>query len=83
MATPKTKTEKKAKKTPKAKAAPAEPIKFKDHTIKQKRSGRYEVLGKDGKNVKGEDKVKVLVDAKLLKIPEKKAPKAEAETAAT
>ena len=43
------------------------PLQFKEHTITQKRSGRYEVvLSKTGKNVNGAEKEKLLLEAKLL-----------------
>jgi hypothetical protein len=60
--------------------APTKPQKFKDFTILQKRSGRYEVLGKDGKNVNGDAKAQVLIEAKLVKVMK---PKAKAEAAST
>ena len=56
------------KKTPKAKPVTGfAALQFKDHTITQKRSGRYEVVvSKTGKNVNGADKEKLLLEAKLL-----------------
>lgn len=61
------------------------PLKFKDVTITQKRSGRYEVVNAKGKNVNGTDKVKLLLEAKLLKPslpkPAAEAPAAEAPAA--
>ncbi len=57
-----------AKKPKRAKPAVAfAPLKFKDFTITQKNSGRYAVVGTNGKNINGSDKVKVLTDAKVLK----------------
>lgn len=66
------------KKPKKPKVVPGEPIKFKEYTIKQKRSGRYEVLNAKGKNVNGADKLKLLIDAKVLKESVKKAPEEKA-----
>lgn len=40
---------------------------FPNYTIKKKRSGRYEVLAKNGKNINGLDKAKILVEHKLVK----------------
>ncbi len=76
-----TKTKTKAPK--KEKAAPSsDPVtrKFKDYTIVKKRSGRFEVMAQNGKNVNGLDKAKVLVEAKLIKTGlSKKAPEAAVE----
>ncbi|MEZ4815802.1 MAG: hypothetical protein R3A80_11435 [Bdellovibrionota bacterium] len=81
--------EKKAKKAAPKKAAPkktkvaaatattteAKTKKFQDYVIYTKRSGRFEVHTKDGKNVNGFDKAKILVEAKLVKTGlSKKAP---------
>ena len=64
----KAKPEVKEKKVAKPKPAVAfAPLKFKEFTITQKRSGRFEVVDTKGKNVNGNDKVKVLIDAKVLK----------------
>ena len=72
------KTDAKDKK-PKAKPVTGfAPLQFKDHTITQKRSGRYEVVNAKGKNVNAEEKIKILLEAKLLKPSE---PKAAAPTA--
>ncbi len=54
--------------------------KFQDYTIKTKRSGRFLVLGKNGKTVNGADKTKVLIAAKLVK---ESLPKAKEEAAPT
>ncbi len=43
------------------------PLKFKDVTITQKTSGRYEVVNAAGLNVNGDAKVKLLLEAKVLK----------------
>lgn len=89
--------EKKAKKTPAKKAAvkktkaatgeaaastEAKTKKFQDYVIHTKRSGRFEVINKAGKNVNGMDKAKILVEAKLIKTGlTKKAPAEEAAPA--
>jgi len=56
-----------------------------DHTIYEKRSGRYAVKDKRKRWVQGDDKVAILRTEGLLKTPEPKAepaePEAEAETA--
>jgi len=46
--------------------------KTKEFEIFQKRSGRYAVRGTDKKFVNGDDKVKALVAAGLMKAPKKK-----------
>lgn len=71
------KTEAKVKKV---KVTGFAPLKFKEYTITQKSSGRYEVVNAKGANVNGADKVSLLTEAKLLKVSEKKA--ATEETAA-
>ena len=54
--------------------------KVKDLSIVKKRSGRYGVMDAKGKWVNGEEKVKVLLGAKLIKALEaKKAPEPEVE----
>lgn len=58
----------------------------KDHKITKKRSGRYQVVDKNGKPVNGLDKARILVDAKLVQAGFPKdgaAPKAKAEAAPT
>ena len=67
---PAAKAEKKPKRTPVTGFAP---MKFQDHTITQKRSGRYEVVTAKGKNVNGDEKTKILIAAKVLKGSFKKA----------
>lgn len=57
------------------------PLKFKEWTISQKSSGRYEVVTANGSNVNGADKEKILLDAKILKPSLKK--EAAVETPAT
>lgn len=67
---PAAKVEKKPKRTPVTGFAP---MKFKEHTITQKRSGRYAVVTAKGKNVNGAEKTALLIEAKLLKGSFKKA----------
>lgn len=77
---------------PKAKKAPAKAesapkgeftrMKFNDCVIARKRSGRFEVIGKNGKNLNGADKIKILLDAKLIQASVPKAAPAEENTAA-
>lgn len=55
------------------------PMKFKDHTITQKRSGRFQVVNAKGANVNGTEKEKLLLDAKVLKGSFKKETAAAAE----
>lgn len=43
------------------------PMTVKDFTITRKSTGRFEVVTSKGLNVNGAEKVKVLVDAKVLK----------------
>jgi hypothetical protein len=81
MAAKKTATDKKEKKAPKVKVTGFEPLKFKEFTITQKASGRYEVVNAKGANINGADKVNLLIEAKLLKVSEKKAATAETATA--
>jgi hypothetical protein len=75
-------TKTKEKKAPRVKVTGFAPLKFKEFTITQKASGRYEVVNAKGANVNGADKVNLLTEAKLLKVSEKKAATAEATTAA-
>ena len=58
------------------------PMKFKDMTITQKNSGRFEVVTAKGANINGAEKVKLLIEAKVLKGSFKKAT-AEETPAAT
>lgn len=69
------KTEKKVKAKP---ATGFAPLKFKDYTITQKRSGRFQVKNTKGGQVNGDEKVKVLLEAKVLKGSFKKAGSEEA-----
>ncbi|MFD2110477.1 hypothetical protein [Thiorhodococcus fuscus] len=51
-----------------------------EYTLFQKKSGRYAVKGKDKKWIGGEAKQQILVDEKLITLPEPKAaPEPEAE----
>ena len=59
------------------------PLSFKDHTITQKRSGRFQVVNAKGKNLNGADKVSLLLEAKVLKGSFKKEAAAEAAAATT
>lgn len=51
-----------------------------EYTIKQKRSGRFEVIGADGKNINGEKKAEILAKEGKIQAPKKKqeAPAEEA-----
>jgi len=81
MAAAKAKGAAKDKKTPRKKPVTGfSPLKFKDFTITQKRSGRYEVVNLKGKNVNGADKTSLLLEAKLL---QPSLPKAASEAAPT
>ncbi|MBC7742480.1 MAG: hypothetical protein H7061_09795 [Bdellovibrionaceae bacterium] len=61
----------------------AAPQKFKDFTITQKRSGRFQVVTAQGAPVNGAEKEKLLLDAKVLKGSFKKAGEAAAPEATT
>jgi len=54
-----------------------------DHTIYEKRSGRYAVKDRRKRWVQGDDKVAVLRAEGLLKTPEPKAPAAEPDDETT
>ena len=57
--------------------------KTKEYQIIKKRSGRHAVLSTDGKWIKAEEKVKILLKEGLIKLTPKKAPaEAPAEAAA-
>ena len=75
---PAKKVEKKKKRVPVTGFAP---MKFQDHTITQKRSGRFQIVTAKGKTVNGAEKTSLLVAAKVLKGSFKKAG-AEATTEA-
>ncbi|MBF0442956.1 MAG: hypothetical protein HQK54_13700 [Oligoflexales bacterium] len=49
-----------------------------DYTVEKKRSGRYSVVGKNGKYINGEEKVKILVKEGLIKLSKKSEKKEEA-----
>jgi len=68
-------------KAPRVKVTGFAPLKFKEFTITQKSSGRYEVVNAKGVNVNGAEKVSLLTEAKLLKVSEKKAETTETTTA--
>jgi hypothetical protein len=68
------------KKAPRVKVTGFAPMNFKDHTITQKRSGRYQVVTAKGKAVNGAEKEKILLDAKVLKGSFKKSADAPAAT---
>lgn len=57
------------------------PMKYQDFTISQKRSGRFQVVTAEGKNINAAEKAKILVDAKVLKGSFKKEAAAEAPQA--
>lgn len=48
-----------------------------DYTVYQKRSGRYAVVGANKKNINGEDKVKILVEAGIVTLAVAAAPEPE------
>jgi hypothetical protein len=50
-----------------------------EHQIYQKRSGRYAVKDRNKRWVSGDDKTKILLEAGLITMAEKKPPEAEAE----
>ncbi len=50
-----------------------------DHTVYQRRDGRYAVRDSDKNFVNGDEKVKVLLAQGLIKAPEPKAPEPEPE----
>ena len=45
----------------------------KAYKVEKKRNGRYAVKGPQGKNINGEEKVKILVKEGLVKVMKKKA----------
>ena len=72
----------KVEKKPKRKAVTGfAPLKHNDHTITQKRTGRFAVVTSKGVQVNGAEKEKILLAAKVLKGSFKKA--AAEETPAT
>lgn len=54
--------------------------KTKSYTVIKKRSGRFGVLGANGKWINGNDKIKILLDEGLIKVPAPKAPEATEES---
>jgi hypothetical protein len=86
----KTKTKEKTAKAPKAAGTAKKVAKgprrntdaklFKEYTISKKPSGRFEVTGPNGKNVNGDAKTKILVEAALVKVMKPKAKTDEATT---
>ena len=50
-----------------------------DYRIEKKRNGRYAVIGKDGKYIRGDAKVEILVKEKRIQAPPKKKAPAPAE----
>ena len=48
--------------------------KTKTYTVIKKRTGRYGVLGANGKWINGNEKIKILLDEGLIKVPAPKAP---------
>ncbi|PIP89564.1 MAG: hypothetical protein COW01_11345 [Bdellovibrionales bacterium CG12_big_fil_rev_8_21_14_0_65_38_15] len=48
--------------------------KTKTYTVIKKRSGRYGVLGANGKWINGNEKIKILLDEGIIKVPAPKAP---------
>lgn len=56
----------------------------KEYNVFKKKSGRYGVRASNGKWINGEDKVKILLDEKLIKLsPKKVVEEALAEAAET
>ncbi len=53
-----------------------------EYTVNQKRSGRYAVTAADGSAINAEEKTKILLAEKLIKLTEPKAVEPEAEEAA-
>ncbi len=70
---------KEVKKAPRVKFTGFVPVKLRDFTISQKSSGRFAVVTAAGKPVNGEEKVKILLEAKILKPSMPKAPEVQAE----
>ena len=54
--------------------------KTKTYTVIKKRSGRYGVLGANGKWINGNEKIKILLDEGIIKVPAPKAPTPAEET---
>jgi hypothetical protein len=75
-----TKTETKPKAKTMTKTAPKPKTPKKEYTVTKKRSGRYSVVGKDGKPINAEAKVEILLKEGVIKKQVKKAKPAEAKT---
>jgi hypothetical protein len=73
----------KAPKVKKIKVTGFAPLKFQDHTITQKRSGRFAVVTATGAPVNGAAKETLLLASKVLKGSFKKAASEETTPAAT
>lgn len=56
--------------------------KTKSYTVIKKRSGRFGILGANGKWINGNDKIKILLDEGLIKVPAPKAPEASEDDSA-
>ncbi len=52
----------------------------KEYTVEKKRSGRYAVVGANGKNINGDAKTEILLKEGLIKKMTKKAPAAAEQT---
>ncbi len=48
-----------------------------EYTVYQKRSGRHAIKGADKRWINGEDKVRILLEHKLIEAPKPKAPEPE------
>ena len=53
--------------------------KTKTYTVIKKRSGRFGVLGANGKWINGNEKIKILLDEGIIKVPAPKAPESTDE----
>ena len=58
---------KKEVKVKKIKVTGFAPLKFKDYTITQKNSGRFQVVTAQGININGVEKEKLLLESKVIK----------------
>ncbi|MBH48863.1 MAG: hypothetical protein CME71_11910 [Halobacteriovorax sp.] len=54
--------------------------KTKSYTVIKKRSGRFGVLGANGKWINGNEKIKILLDEGFIKVPAPKAPESKDES---
>ena len=80
MATKKAKTDKTADKVKRVRVTGFAPLKFKEFTITQKSSGRYAIANSAGVYINGAEKVKLLLEAKILKESLKKPTEAAPAT---